>query len=44
MYWLGKGRGYTQYMSDAGRYTLDEAIDICQCANIVGLEEAMLPV
>lgn len=44
--WWKRGSGYTRGHADfegAGRFTHDEALSICRKANVVGLEEAMLP-
>ena len=29
-WWRSKGRGYTVYLSNAGRYSRDEALSICR--------------
>ena len=43
MYWKENERGYSHDIKGAGLYTLDQAIEICENANIFSLEEAMLP-
>lgn len=43
--WWGWGRrGYVHKIGAAGLYTQDEAIEICEDANLAGLNEAMVPV
>ena len=32
-YWKADSRGYTSRLSDAGRYPLSEAVEICNGAN-----------
>lgn len=43
MYWSPNERGYTTMLELAGLYSLNQAVDICNKANIVSREEAMIP-
>ena len=43
-WWKPMKRGYTQYVKDAGVYTLEAAIEICNDANKNGkISEAIVP-
>lgn len=41
-YWKKK-LGYSVKIDEAGKYTLEDALNICRSANIVGINEAMIP-
>src|SRR5262245_33866660 len=42
--WRGPGgSGYTDDFEKAGRFTFEQALAICERANFVGLNEAMVP-
>ena len=43
MFWKANQRGYTKLETEAGKYTLDEALEICRSANIGKIQEAMIP-
>jgi len=42
-WWKPNKMGYTDDMSKAGRYSVEDATEICEIANIVGVEEMMMP-
>lgn len=47
-WWKPSSRGYTRHKSEAGRYSLDEAVKIanganCGCEGLVGPKEAIVP-
>ena len=42
-WWKPNERGYTTNIAAAGVYSLDRASEICQNANTVSIDEAMVP-